>query len=126
MRNLILASTLLIGLTAPLVAAAPAKPAAAPTASPTSRDVQCFILFASAVGNAKDEATSKPATVGLAYYLGKITGRTPGMDLIASVRQEAKVLQTGDPQRIGKACEQEFTKRMGDVDALGKALSSGK
>ena len=61
MRILVLASTLLIGLTAPLAAAAPAKPVAAPTGSP-----------------------------------------------------------------IGKACEQEFTKRMGDVDALGKALSSGK
>ena len=126
MRILVLASTLLIGLTAPLAAAAPAKPVAAPTGSPIGKDVQCFILFASAVGNAKDEATSKSATVGLAYFLGKITRGAPGLNLVDAVKQESKALQGGDPQTIGKACEQEFTKRMGDVDALGKALSSGK
>ena len=126
MRNLILASALLIGLSSPLAAAAPAKPTAAPTGSPTSKDVQCFILFASAVGNAKDEATSKSATVGLAYFLGKITRGAPGLNLVDAVKQESKALQSGDPQTIGKACEQEFNKRMGDVDALGKALSSGK
>ena len=52
MRKLILATSLLICLTAPLAAAAPAKPAAAPASSGLSKDVQFFILFASAVGNA--------------------------------------------------------------------------
>ena len=126
MRNLILASTLLIGLTTPLGAAAPAKLIAAPTGTPTGKDVQCFILFASAVGNAKDDAAAKPATAGLAYFLGKITRGAPGLNLVDSVKQESKVLQGGDPQAIGKVCEQEFSARMGDVDALGKALSAGK
>lgn len=126
MRKLILASTLLIGLSAPLAAAAPANPAVAPTGSATSKDVQCFILFASAVGNAKDEAAAKPATVGLAYFLGKVTRGAPGLNLVDAVKQESKALQTGNPQAIGKVCEQEFSARMGDVDTLGKALSAGK
>lgn len=130
MRKLIMASTLLIGLTAPLAAAAPAKPIAAPVAAPTgspiSKDVQCFILFVSVAGNAKDDATSRPASIGMSYYLGKITRGAPSLNLIESVKQESKVLQSSDPQKIGAACEQEFNKRMTDVDALGKALSAGK
>ena len=126
MRKFILASSLLIGLSAPLAAAAPAKSAAAPASSSTSKDVQCFILFASAVGNAKDETTAKPATIGLAFYLGKITRGAPALNLLDAVKQESKVIQAGNPQVIGKACEQEFTARMAAVDAMGKALSSGK
>ena len=130
MRKFILASSLLIGLSTPLAAAAPAKPAAAAAAAPASsgisKDVQCLILFASAVGNAKDEATAKPATIGLAFYLGKITRGAPALNLLEAVRQESKVIQAGKPQEIGKACEQEFSARMAAVDAMGKALSSGK
>ena len=126
MRNFILASSLLIGLSAPLAAAAPAKSAAAPASSGLSKDVQCFILFASAVGNAKDEAAAKPATIGLAFYLGKITRGAPALNLLDAVKQESKVIQAGKPQEIGKACEQEFSARMAAVDAMGKALSSGK
>lgn len=128
MRKFILASSLLIGLSAPLAAAAPAKsaPAPAPASSGLSKDVQCFILFASAVGNAKDEATAKPATIGLAFYLGKITRGAPALNLLDAVKQESKVIQAGNPQVIGKACEQEFTARMTAVDAMGKALSAGK
>ena len=126
MRKFILASSLLIGLSPPLAAAAPAKSAVAPASSGLSKDVQCFILFASAVGNAKDEATAKPATIGLAFYLGKITRGAPALNLLDAVKQESKVIQAGKPQEIGKACEQEFTARMAAVDAMGKALSSGK
>ena len=126
MRKFIRASSLLIGLSAPLAAAAPAKPAAAPASSGLSKDVQCFILFASAVGNAKDEAAAKPATIGLAFYLGKITRGAPALNLLDAVKQESKVIQAGNPQVIGKACEQEFTARMTAVDAMGKALSAGK
>ncbi len=126
MRKLLLASSLLIGLTAPLSAAAPAKSAASPAGNSNSKDVQCFILFASAVGNAKDEASAKPASIGLAYYLGKITGNAPAINLIDAVKLESKALQSADPQKLGTACEQEFTRRMADVDALGKALSAGR
>ena len=66
------------------------------------------------------------ATIGLAFYLGKITSGAPALNLLDAVKQESKVIQTGNPQVIGKACEQEFTARMTAVDAMGKALSSGK
>ena len=128
MGKLFLATSLLIAAATPAAAAAPAKPTAAPTASssPSSKDVQCFILFVSVIGNAKDEASARPASIAMSYYLGKITRGNPSLDLIAAVKEESKALHGSDPQKVGVACEQEFNKRMADVDALGKALSAGK
>ena len=125
MRKFILASSLLVGLAAPLAAAAPAATPAIGDLT-TRKDVQCFLLFASAVGNAKDEAAAKPASIGLSYYLGKITRGAPAIDLVAAVKQESKALQAADPQKAGAACEQELTRRLGDVDKLGQALSTGR
>lgn len=124
MRKFILASSLLIGLAAPLSAA---TPAAAPAVGDqtTGKDVQCFMLFASVVGNAKDEAAAKSAMIGLTYFLGKITGRAPAIDLVAAVKQESKALQASDPKKVGAACEQELTRKLADVDKLGQALSAG-
>ena len=119
-------------LAASLLAAAAPLPAATPTASPalgdasTRKDVQCFVLFVSVVGNAKDDAAAKSAMVGVSYYLGKITRAAPTIDLVALVKQESKSLQGANPQQVGAACEQEYNKRMTDVDNLGKALSAGK
>ena len=127
MRKLILASSMLLGFSAPLAAATPAKTAAvAPAATSIHRDVQCFILLTSAANSAKDEASAKPAMIGLAYFLGKVTRGSPTLNLLQAVKDESKALQASDPQKVGTACEQEFNSRMGDVDAMGKALSAGK
>jgi hypothetical protein len=123
MRHCILLASL-IGL----AAAAPAQPAAASSLAPTvKKDVQCFLLYAAAAGDTKDEKVRQAGGFGTMYYLGKLDVAAPGLNIVEAVRAEAKALE-GNPtaKEIGTSCDSEFGKRGAELMKIGEELQETK
>jgi hypothetical protein len=121
-------SVLLAAFTAAAVIA-PARSAPPVTLSPSAqKDVQCFILFATAVDDAhtaKDEKVAAATSLAVMYYLGKLAIEAPGLDLVEAVRQEAVTME-GNPHTkdIGAACDVEFSRVGFDLIRVGSQLQN--
>jgi hypothetical protein len=107
--------------------AAAAAQSAPPTLSPSAhKDVQCFLLYAAAVGAAEktnNQNTKEAGSLGVMYFLGKLQVSAPGLNLLDAVRQEAKAMD-GNPRakEIGEACDAEFTGRGAELRAMGAQM----
>jgi hypothetical protein len=121
-----MARLILMAALSALATAAPAQSAAVSLSPSAQKDVQCFLLYAAAVGAAaktNNQNTKEAASLGLMYFLGKLQAGAPGLNLLDAVRQQAKVMD-GSPsaKEIGTACDAEFTARGAELKALGGQL----
>jgi len=118
LRTLALATVcaaLLVGRTAS--AAEPLPPA-------VEHDLHCLVVAAtfaqnSPAGNAKQVAES-----GIIYFLGKVDGEAPGIDLEARVREEIPKLTAQTFMAQVQACGGPLQKRFDEVTAIGDRLRS--
>jgi hypothetical protein len=93
--------------------------------SPAVRaDVQCALLLATAVGNAKESEQQAPM-LGMFFFLGKLKAEAPALNLEAAFKQEFAAL-AGNPaaEKVGERCDAEIQKQSKDMIALGTALQS--
>jgi hypothetical protein len=106
--TLLIASTFLAG-------------AAPPPDGQTREDIHC-LLAASSLTESSDPKMRQAGGAGALYYLGRLDGRTPDLDIEATVAAEAEAFQKADKGPLLKKCG-ETIKRRGDylVEA-GKAL----
>jgi len=108
-------------------AIAPARSAPPIALSPSAqKDVQCFILFATAVDDAQaanDEKVKEATSLAVMYYLGKLAVEAPGLDLVEAVRQEALAMEGNiHVKDIGAACDAEFGRVGSELISMGNQL----
>jgi hypothetical protein len=88
---------------------------------PTSADMRCFIAMAAAADTA--DAQSKTAMMaGVIYYLGKLDGRTPSLDLAARAAKEGKAMTDKDFNEEAVSCAAALLARGQAVQAVGQRL----
>src|SRR5678815_1684921 len=67
------------------VPSAQAVPADSP-ATAVGHDTECLLLFLVAAGDAKEPKVQQAAIAGSWYFLGKVDGRAPGLDIVSALR----------------------------------------
>lgn len=105
-----------------LVASALLPGAAAPADTQTKADIRCFIAF-SLLGEEKDPNLREASTLGTIYYLGRLDGRTPRLDLEASVAAEASGMKKSDYASLLTSCGRFVEQRGKQLEAVGAALT---
>jgi hypothetical protein len=96
--------------------------AAAPLDEETRRDVRCFILIAQ-LSTSDDPETRDAGRIGSQYFLGRIDGRAPGLDLEAAVAAEAPAALAGQKTLLPR-CGELMKKRGDEVEAIGNRLTA--
>lgn len=99
-----LAAMALLAAASPAAAqkAAPARPpaATAPTTGVTG-DVRCLLTMGALASN---KANQQAATLGVYFFEGRISARSPGLDLTAALKTEAARMGPPELQAEAKRC----------------------
>ena len=98
-----------------LIAAAP------PSDSGRTEDVRCFIAL-SALSQTADGETKQAAAAGTLYFLGRLDGHSPGLDLEAAVTAEAPGMTEAVLGSLLKSCGEKIRSRGEYLLAVGGAL----
>lgn len=89
--------------------------------SQTTRDLRCTMIAFYMVSQAKADAQGSLSGVAL-YYLGRLDGRTPGLDIEKRIRQEAATLTEAQFAAEAKRCGEEMKVRGQEIQVLGANL----
>jgi hypothetical protein len=97
-------------------------------ADDTTDDVRCLALAAALTANPSIDANEKSASqaVGI-YYLGRLDGRTPGLDIKSRLIEQAKLMGALSVDTIkaqAQACGAAFGARVRALEELGDALKA--
>ena len=113
-------------LSAMALLAQAAQPAPLAT-DPLTKDLHCLAATSALAGVPEaDEGTKQGALVLATYYLGRIDGRAPNLDLGARLRQEQPKLEAMDMETLLKSCAAEAQARMDAVQKIGEQETAGK
>ena len=104
-----------------LLAASVLIGAAPPMDAETRKDVRCF-LAVSSFANDPDSKIAMSAIMGAQYYLGRIDGRAPKLDLEAVLIAETLAFRPADMPALLLSCGQTMTERGKAVTQIGKRL----
>ncbi|HEV2531602.1 hypothetical protein [Phenylobacterium sp.] len=108
-------------LTASLAIAAIAGVAEAQDASRS--DMRCVVAFSRLL---QTPAYKDAAGAGMFYYIGRLDGREPGLDLAAAMRREIANMATADYTTEAQRCGAELKARNEAVKAAGEAVKAGR
>lgn len=84
-----------------------------------TNDLRCVVVFASMIPNPEYAQLKDSASAGLFYFLGRVEGRQPGMDLAAQlkrVREEFIITQYADE---GRRCFAALKQKNEQLKAVG-------
>lgn len=103
-----------------LMAAAPAAQAAD---DPTEADLRCFTAMSQAGGGdtVSDDTRAQLAS-GALYFLGKLDGREPDLDLESALAERAKKLKPKQLRREMARCSAELKSRAQILQSIGDNL----
>jgi len=87
----------------------------------TRNDIRCFVSAISALGGPSTANQSVALTAF--YYLGRIDGRDPELDLETAIAREAKQMTQADMREESKRCGNTLTARGAVISAIGARLS---
>jgi hypothetical protein len=98
-------------------------PARADDATQTSDDVRCLVV-AFTLANSQDAQSKEIGGAASAYYLGKLDGRTPDLDLEARLREEIPKVTPDNFMSQLQACGGPLKARFDQVKAIGDRLKA--
>ena len=87
----------------------------------TQSDVECVAALSVAASAAEGEQLTGLAMITF-YFVGRLDGRVPALDLEGALAQEALALTEAKAQTLVKSCSAQYLKRANDIQAVGKAL----
>ena len=89
----------------------------------TRADVRCVVALSRAAGEAGAESPeiSRLRTVTF-YYIGRIDGRTPKLDLGAAFEREGRQMSHADYLRLPQLCQDEYERRADALNAASQAM----
>jgi hypothetical protein len=99
-----------------LLAAAPP-----PLDAPTKEDVRCFIALGT-LAQSDDPTIKTAATAGTLYFLGRLDGRSPGLDMEAAVAAETPEMTEADHAALLRSCGGKMEERGNYLIEVCKAL----
>jgi hypothetical protein len=91
----------------------------------TTADAQCMVIGAR-LSASPDPQEKGPGQMILMYYLGRIDGRSPKVDLKTLLKNETQSMKASDLKRAAARCGKEFAARGEDIVQIGKSLGNGK
>ena len=97
-------------------------PAALPT--PEQADVACAALFLTLVDEAKNDKDRTGLSAGALYFIGKLEGRRPEIDLAATIADYGKSVGVVQLRTEAKRCAAEFTSVGGKLARLADLLDA--
>ena len=97
--------------------------AQAPADEPTRRDLQCFLALSALASSEKSEEKIA-GLIGAQYYLGRLDGRHPALDLKAALRAEAEAMTDARIGQLLPICGVILKQRGEAVTAAGKQLEA--
>ncbi len=103
--------------------AALALSATAAVADETSSDMRCLLAFATGA-NSSDPTVKSAAQMGVVYFLGRLDGRTPNLDLTSRAKEEIKTMTDADLKAQIQTCGASFSARGHALDVMGSALDA--
>ncbi|HMI39914.1 MAG TPA: hypothetical protein VK485_01630 [Sphingomicrobium sp.] len=95
--------------------------AAAPVDPETSKDLRCFLAM-SATAQSEDKAASLAATIGGQYFLGRVDGRSPDLDLESAIVAEASSMTDASLKSLLQSCGQLMQERGRAVQGIGERM----
>lgn len=116
-RTIILSAAVFAGAA---TAARAADPTPAPASAPAS-DLRCLAV-ASILASNSDPNLKNAGVMAALYYLGKLDGREPGLDLEARLKQEFTQLTPQEIQPEGMRCGAELAARGKAMTEIGARL----
>ena len=91
--------------------------------APTRADVRCVVALSRAAGEAGAESSEIPLLQTITfYYIGRIDGRTPKLDLGAAFEQEGRQMSHADYLRLPQLCRDEYGRRADALNAASAAM----
>lgn len=93
----------------------------------TKRDIRCVLvvgLVASQAQASASESARQGMIAGMGYYLGRLKGRDPDIDLTARISAEAKGLKISELQSEGLRCGEELKAFGAESQRVGAALKA--
>ncbi len=96
---------------------------AAPAAEENAKDMRCLIV-ASELADSKDKETETAGLIASQYFLGRIDGRSPGIDLEPLLIQEAEKLTDAERPALLTACGKQIEDRGRYLEAVGKRIEA--
>lgn len=108
------------GLAAGICLAGLAFPAAAQDAALTA-DLRCAVAAVSLAGaSANNPTLQQQATMAALYFIGKLDGHSPHLDLEAGLRTELAKMSPQDMAAEGKRCGAQLMSRGQALQAIGE------
>ncbi len=90
-------------------------------ADETSNDVRCLVIFMQ-MSNAQAQAAQTGGLIGSFYYMGKLDGRSQGLDLEKLILTEVANMSENSFKADAARCGNDMTRRGQAAADLGKAL----
>jgi hypothetical protein len=95
--------------------------AGSPPDAQTREDIRCFMAMAR-LADTDDPKIKQVGTAGTLYFLGRLDGRTPGLDIGSEVAAGAAAVTEVEMRTLLKSCGELIEKRGAYLIAVGKAL----
>src|SRR5690349_16546544 len=102
----------------PLLLSLPFLLGAAPAPNDLRNDIRCFMV-ASELGGSNDQSERTAGLLASEYYLGRIDGRAPGLNLEAAMMRELPISDT-DRASLLRSCGARLQARGAAVQAIGE------
>src|SRR4051812_35429325 len=102
---------LALALALPLIVAAAPRPE-------TREDVRCFLAASSMMSSDKPELKMF-GSMAAQYFLGRIDGREPGVDIEAITVEEGPSMTQADVSALLRSCGALMQKRGNEIQAIG-------
>jgi hypothetical protein len=99
--------------------AAVAVAGAAQAEEASRADVRCVVAFSALL---KNPTYKDAAGAGLFYFVGRLDGREPSLDLSAAMTREIATMQTADYASEAQRCGAELKARNEALKAAGEAV----
>lgn len=98
--------------------------AAEDAAAANQADAACIAITAAGLALNKDEALRPGLMSSIAYYIGRIRGRSPAYDLEAGIRAQLSRLQNGAAVAEATRCSEELKTMGEEMTAIGRSLQA--
>jgi hypothetical protein len=88
----------------------------------TVADAQCVVIGARLYASS-DQRQRASGQILLVYFLGRIQGRSPNVDLEVLIDHEAKAMAASDLEEAMRRCGTELSTQGAEISKIGKHLS---
>jgi hypothetical protein len=104
-----------------------AAPVQAQTITPAiANDLRCVAVISAIIGQMPEGTQRLEATTGVMYFVGRLDGAAPNLDLQAALAKELTTIKTDTVQAEVERCSKVLIAKGTKLQEIGKAMSQPK